>query len=502
MKSARTRSAMRTLALGILTALAGCAFAPSQRPPAQPSPSRYTAEPTPTDSANAGDIVQHFSLGARAVPDWWRLYGSDTLNAWVDEGLTNNPSLEASQHTLEAAHELLRAKLGSTLPSLDAGVQSSRQREPGIPNLAPKSNLYNVYAGQLTLSYNFDLFGAERHGVDQAAAQVDEKSYEVDAARRVLAANIVVTAINAASLAEQMRTSDRLAALAHEQVDLAERAYRLGAASHSDLLLAQQMAAGVDASLPPLRTQAEHARHALAVLMGRTPDQAPINLELSQLQLPAEVPVSVPSDLLRQRPDVLGAEAAVRAASAKVGVATANLFPQLSLSASLGTAGFHGAQLFTGAGSVWGAGLSLAQPIFHGGALKAERKAAIDEYNASLAQYRQTVLDAFQNVADTLTALNQDALTQQATQTEASTAQQSFNEVDSRFRLGAQSYPVKVTSEQRWQSAKLAEIQARASRLADTAALFQAMGTPNPPPPTVIEHPLGLPATPSALTRR
>ena len=292
------------------------------------------------------------------------------------------------------------------------------------------------------------------------------------------------------------------AALAHEQVDLTERAYQLGAASHSDLLLAQQTAAGVDATLPPLRTQAEHARHALAVLLGRTPDQAPTNIELSQLQLPADVPVSVPSDLLQQRPDVLAAEAAVRAASAKVGVATANLFPQLSLSASLGTAGFHAAQLFTGAGSIWGAGLSLAQPIFHGGALRAERKAAIDEYDASLAQYRQTVLNAFQNVADTLTALDQDALTQQATQTEASTAQQSFNEVDSRYRLGAQSYPAKVASEERWQSAKLAEIQARASRLADTAALFQAMGTPNPPKPTVIEHPLGLPASPAAVAGR
>lgn len=502
MKHILVMPALRTLALGAGLALTGCAFAPPKQPPAPPSPKHYAAEATPSDSAKAGGVVQHFSLGARAVPEWWRLYGNDTLNAWVDEGLKHNASLEASQHTLEAAHQLLRAQMGSTLPSLDAGAQSSRQRALGLPNAGPTTNLYDVYAGQLTLSYDFDVFGAQRHGIDQAAAQVDEQSYEVDAARRSLAANIVTTAVQAASLAEQVSTSERLAGLAHEQATLTEQAYRLGAASHSELLQAQQEAAAVDAALPPLRTQAEHARHALAVLMGRTPDQAPTALELSQLQLPADVPVSVPSDLLQQRPDVLAAEATVRAASAKVGVATANLFPKLSLSASLGTGGFQAAQLFTGAGSIWSTGLSLTQPIFHGGELMAERKAAIDEYNASLAQYRQTVLNAFQNVADTLTALNQDALTQQAAETEASMAQQSFNEADSRYRLGALSYPAAVTSEQRWQVARLAQIQARANRLADTAALFQAMGTPNPPKPTEIAHPLGLPASPAAVAAR
>jgi NodT family efflux transporter outer membrane factor (OMF) lipoprotein len=473
---------IRSTRVAVLVAtmtLAGCAFAPAAKPPAPPTPAHYAVQPTPADSAKADDVAQHFSLGARAVPAWWRLYGSDTLDAWVDEGLRNNPSLAATQHTLEAAHQLLRAQVGANmLPTLDAQGQTSRQRALGFPGIGPPTNLYDVYAGQLALSYNFDLFGATRHGIEQTAAQVDQQSYEFDAAKRALAANIVIAAINAASLAEQLSTSERLSTLAHEQAALTERSYRLGAASQDDVLAMQQQAASIDTSIPPLRSQALRARHALAVLMGRTPDQAPSNLTLAQLHLPVDVPISVPSDLLQQRPDVLAAEASVHAASAQVGVATANLFPHISLSAALGSAAFKPANLFTASGSIWSAGVSLTQPIFHGGALMAQRKAAMASYNASLAQYQQAVLNAFQNVADTLTALNQDALTLQAATDEAAAASQSFTDTDARYRLGAVSYPEAVISEQHLQSAKLSEIQARAARMSDTAALFQSMGTP------------------------
>lgn len=470
---------LRATSLAVAVALAGCAFAPPAKPPAPPSPAHYAVQPTPADSAKADGVAQHFSLGARAVPAWWHLYGSDTLDAWVDEGLRNNPSLAATKHTLEAAHQLLRAQVGANMfPTLDAQGQTSRQRALGFPDLGPPTNLYDVYAGQLALSYNFDLFGATRHGIEQTAAQVDQQSYEFDAAKRALAANIVIAAINAASLAEQLSASERLSTLAHAQADLTERSYRLGAASHEDMLSLQQQAASIDTSIPPLRSQAWRARHALAVLMGRTPDQAPSNLTLADLHLPADVPVSVPSDLLQQRPDVLAAEASVHAASAQVGVATANLFPHISLSASLGSEAFKPSNMFTGAGAVWSAGVSLTQPIFHGGALMAQRRAAIANYNAALAQYQQAVLNAFQNVADTLTALNQDALTLQAATNEATAAEQSFTDTDTRYRLGAVSYPEAVLSEQHLQSAKLTEIQARAARMADTAALFQAMGTP------------------------
>ena len=474
-------SAWQLSAMATAVALAGCAFAPPTKPPASPTPKQYTAASLPTDTAKVDGVSQHYSLGERAVPQWWRQYGNDTLNAWVEEGLRNNPSLAATRHTLEAAHQLLRAQIGANLlPKLDGQAQSSRQRALGFPGFRPPTNLYDVYAGQLSLSYNFDLFGATRHGIEATAAQVDQQSYEFDAAKRTLAANIVTSAINAASLEEQVHTSEQLSKLAHEQADLTERQRALGAASLDDVLSLREQAASIDTSLPPLRAQAEKARHALAVLLGRTPDQAPANLKLSELHLPDNVPVSVPSDLLRQRPDVLAAEAAVHAASAQVGVATANLFPQISLSATLGTEGFKPSTLFTSAGSVWSAGLSLTQPIFHGGELIAKRKAAIADYNAAISSYQQTVLNAFQNVADTLTALNEDADTLQAAQIAAKAAQQTFANTDARYRLGGTSYPAMVQSEQHWQNAKLTEIQARASRLADTAALFQAMGTPQP----------------------
>jgi len=476
---AHTIGSSRLLPLLTAAALAGCAFAPLGKPPAPSASSGYAAEAPPDATVPADGIAQHFDTGAHPVPQWWQLYGSDTLDAWVEEGLRNNPSLDAMRHTLEAVHQAYRAQVGgSLLPSLDAGGEVSRQRAIGLPDIGPPTNLYNVYAGELSLSYTFDLFGAVRYGVRQAAAQVDLQAYELAAARRTLAASIVIQTVNAAALAEALAINEHLAQLAHQQAELTEKAYRTGASSHDDVLTAQQSAAALDAALPALRSQAQRARHALAVLLGRTPDQAPAALALSQLRLPAEVPVSVPSDLLHQRPDVLAAEAAVHAAAAQVGVATANLYPRISLSASFGSATFTGAALLTPAATVWGVGASLTQPIFHGRALLAQRKAAVANYEASVALYQQTVLNAFQNVADTLTALNQDAMALQAAQSAAAAAHQSFSDTDGRYRLGALSYPTSLASEQRWQNATLTEIQDTASRLIDTAALFQAMGTP------------------------
>lgn len=471
--------APRMLQLGVAAALAGCSFAPPARPPKAPEPASYTVSPTPAASAEANGVAQTFTLGTRAVPQWWKAYGSNELDALVDEGLRQSPSLEAARHTLESVRQQYRAQVGEALwPSLDAGAQVGRQRALGLPNFGRPTNIYDVYAGQLQLSYDFDLFGVSLNEVKQAAAQVDAQSYQFDAAKRALAANIVITAVRASALAEQVGATERLSALAREQVALADKAYRLGAAAQEDVLAAQRNAASIDGSLPGLRAQALRERHALAVLLGRTPDQAPAPLPLASLNLPADVPVLVPSELLSQRPDVLAAEAAVRGASAQVGVATGNMFPHLSLSASFGTGAFDSAKLFTGAGTIWGATAGLTQPIFHGGALRAQRNAAVASYEAAKAQYRQTVLGAFQNVADTLTALDQDALALKAAQSGEVSARQSFEDAQRRYRLGSASYPATLAGEQGWQNARLQAIQATAARLVDTAALYQAMGTP------------------------
>lgn len=464
------------LPLGMM--LASCALGPSGAAPASPQPAHYGVEPTPA-VAGAPDALQHFALGARPVPQWWLAYDNPALNAWVEEGLRRSPSLAQASHALAGAREQLRAQVGSTLlPSLDAGGQATRQRALGLPDLGPTTNLYNVFAGQLQASYTFDLFGATRYANSALASQVDAQSYQLDAARRALAANIVTSAIAAASLQAQIDATERLIVLADADFAETQRRQVLGAASSDDALNARATADALGATLPGLRTQLEATRHALAVLLGRTPDQAPPALDLASLHLPDPVPVSVPSDLLRQRPDVLAADAALKAAAAQVAVATADLFPSLSLTGSFGQAGFTWPGALGAAGAIWSGGVSLTQPLFHGGALLAKRRAAQDAYQAALDNYRQTVLSAFQNVADSLSALSHDG----DTLASAYRAQQAdlavWHDTARRAALGAVPASVVRASERQYQNARLETIRASGARLSDTALLYQAMGIP------------------------
>ncbi|MFM0287103.1 efflux transporter outer membrane subunit [Paraburkholderia megapolitana] len=483
MKTSSLRRTVTALSCGAALAftLAACSFGPNGAPPAMPQPAHYGAEPQPTQTVQANGVTQRFVAGAQAVPEWWKLYRSDDLNALVDEGLRNSPTLAAADKNLAAAHEQLRAQIGSSLlPTIDANGQATRERALGFPGFGPNTSLYNVFVGQIQANYTLDLFGAARLADKALAARVDTQAYQFDAARRALAANIVSAAINAAALHEQVDTTERLVVLANQQADDTKRRYELGAASHSDLLSAQQSAATLSASLPGLRQQWLTTRHALAVLLGRTPDAAPADLDLASLHVPENVPVSVPSDLLRARPDIRAADATLKAAAAEVGVATAQMFPSLSLTASMGKGGFSWPLATSGAGALWSIGASLTQPIFHGGALFAQRRAAVDTYEASVAQYRQTVLAAFQNVADTLASLEHDAQALDAASTAARSAQQIFTETSARYRLGAVAVTNTRSSEQQYRNARLDEIRYTGARLTDTATLFQAMGDPPP----------------------
>jgi len=475
MRSANLLQSRRAAYLACLL-LSACALGPKGTAPAMPQPTHYGVEASPAEAGAAG-AVQHFALGARPVPQWWRDYRSDTLNAWVDEALRQNYSLAQATHNLAGAREQLRAQVGeSLLPSIDAGGQTNRQRALGLPNLGPQTNLYNLFAGQIQASYTFDLFGAARFANSALAAQVDAESFQLDAARRALAANLVTAAINAAALHAQVDATERLVALADSDTDEAQRRYQLGAASRDDLLSAQASADALRATLPGLRTQWQASRHALAVLMGRTPDAAPADLDLASLSLPDTVPIAVPSELLKQRPDVLAADAALKAAAAQVAVATADLFPSLSITGSFGQAGFTFPSAVGAAGAVWSMGASLTQPLFHGGALLAKRRAAQDAYQAALDNYRQTVLNAFQNVADSLSALTHDADTQSAAANARDHSAQYWRDTARRAAVGAVPQSAVRASEKQYQNAYLSEIRANSARLTDTAALFQAMG--------------------------
>ncbi|WP_175962935.1 efflux transporter outer membrane subunit [Burkholderia pyrrocinia] len=475
------------LAMSAALGLSGCAMAPSGTPPAMPSPAHYGATPQAPRTVEAAGVAQQFDVGAAPVPQWWRLYRSSALDALVDEGLRANPTLAATEKTLAAAQQELRAQIGaSTLPSLDANAQVARTRTPDISGAGTQNLRYNVFVGQLQAHYTFDLFGATRYANAASAARVDVRGCELEAARRALAANIVGTAIGAAALDRQIMLTERLIAVAEASALDDQQRYALGAMSHVQALASTQGAASLAASLPPLRQQRASAVHALAILLGRTPDAPPPIPAFAGLSLPEHVPVAVPSDLLKARPDIRAAEAAVKAAAADVGEATAQLFPSLSLTATMGRGGFSWPALLSGAGGLWAVGAGLSQPLFHGGALLAHRRASRDLYDAAVLQYKAAVLSAFGDVADSLAALDNDAQALAANELAARAAGAAFDETVQRRTLGAVPMSAQQASEQRYLSAELEAVRAASRRMTDTAALLQAMGELPPDTHTTI----------------
>ncbi|NIF39391.1 efflux transporter outer membrane subunit [Burkholderia sp. Tr-862] len=474
MKLTRMTAALAaTAALG----LSGCAMAPSSTPPAMPSPAHYGETPQQTRTAEAAGVAQQFDVGAAPVPQWWRLYRSGALDALVDEGLSANPTLAATEKTLAAAQQELRAQVGaSTLPSLDANAQVARTRTPDISGTGAQTLRYNVFVGQLQAHYTFDLFGATRYANAASAARVDVRACELEAARRALAANIVGTAISAAALDRQILLTERLVTIAASSAHDDAQRYALGAISHAQALASTQNAASLAATLPALRQQRATTVHALAILLGRTPDAVPPIPTFDSLSLPEHVPVVVPSDLLKARPDIRAAEAAVKAAAADAGEATAQLFPSLSLTATLGRGGFSWPALLSGAGGLWAVGAGLSQPLFHGGALLAHRRAAFDSYDAAVLQYKSAVLSAFGDVADSLAALDNDAQTLAANEIAARAAGAAFDETAQRRTLGAVPVSAQQASERQYLTAELDAVRAASRRMTDTAALLQAMG--------------------------
>jgi len=472
----KLRLAMVTLTLGI----AACtAFGPTRKPPAVPSSSHYSVAPQSPQLPAADGVAQQIAMGSRPVPEWWRAYESDDLDALVAEGLEKSPSLAAARNNLRAAREALRSQIGeSMLPTVDLEFSPNRARTLGIPVLPQQTFLEDIFVADVHASYTFDFFGAALLANRALAGQIQQQAFELESTRRALATNIVVATINSASLQEQVSATEQLVALGEQRAQQTAARYKLGSASRDEMLAAEQDAANAAASLPPLRAQALAMRHALAVLLGRPPDTAPAPLQLESLHVPETVPVAIPSDLLHQRPDILAAEAAVRSTADEAGAATAALFPSLTLSASYGRGGFDWSHFSSPEGAIWGVGASLTQPLFHGGALLARKRQYEATYDTAVSQYKQTVLSAFRNVADTLVSLEEDANTlSQAGRAEAA-ARETRGDTESRYKLGATPFYATLTAGQQYQSARVQYIRARASRLADTAALFDSMGNP------------------------
>jgi NodT family efflux transporter outer membrane factor (OMF) lipoprotein len=466
-----------------VTMLASCMVGPDFRRPDAPITPRYTETPVPNETVSSPVIIgeaQRLLPGAEIPAQWWALYRSEPLDRLIRQAIADSPNLAAAEATLREARENLIASTGTLLyPQVDANLSATREKVSAAQlfgGTGGQTNIFNLYNASVNVSYMLDVFGGNRREIEGVQALVDFQSFQLEGAYLALTSNIVTTAVKEAQLRAQISATRDIIAAEEKQLDLTQRQYQLGAVARLSVLALKTELEQTRATLPPLERDLARTRHQLAVLAGRLPSEAALPVfELETLTLPQELPVSVPSELVRQRPDIRASEALLHQASAQIGVATANLYPKITLSGAFGsdTNQFH--NIFAGP-SVWSIGAALLQPLFHGGALEAQRRSAIAAYDAANAQYRDTVLQGFANVADVLRALETDARALSAQAEAESAARQTLDLTTRQFQLGGASYLALLIAQRQYQQARIALALAQATRLADTAALFQALG--------------------------
>ena len=472
-------SIRRGASLGvIIVMLGGCAVGPNFVRPKPPDTDRYTRESKPETTAVADGWAQHFSSGAAIPGDWWRLFESAQLNAAVLQAINNNPSLQASEAALRQSQDNMRAGYGVFYPQVQANLAASRQQTSSAQTGGQRAGtIFNLVTASGTVSYALDVFGGERRTVEGLRAQADYQRYETKAACLILSANVVNTFIARAAYAAEIRATEQLIGLEQEQLRLIEAQFRAGMASYANVLSIQSLIAANQASLAPLKQNVSQAGHLLATLEGVAPSEFALpDIELTDLSLPVNLPVSLPSDMVRQRPDILAAEAQLHATSAKIGVATANMFPSFSLNGTYGAAGPNLNALTAASGKFWSIGPSASIPVFQGTSLWYNRRAAMDAYQQAQANYRQTVLGGFCQVADVLTALEHDAEGLQAQVEAKRTAGEALDLLQANYRAGVVGYLDVLVADVQFHQTTIGYLQAVAQRDQDTVGLFVALG--------------------------
>ena len=466
--------------IGLL--LSAC-VGPNFHRPAAPAVERYTLLPLPAQTASAPGIsgaAQRFLVDQDVPRDWWTLFGSEELDALVTEALRANPDVASAQAALRQAVENAAAQRGNYFPTVQGSFAASRNRDAtGVvqSTLQSQAAVFSLFTPQVTISYVPDVFGANRRAVESLAAQAEASRYQLDATYLTLTANVVTAAILEAGLRAQITGIERLIALERDALAVLRRELELGAIAEVDVYAQDAALAQLEGTLPPLKKQMHQAQDQLAMLTGHLPaDFKPVHFELDQLVLPRDLPLGVPSQLVERRPDVRAAEAQLHAATAQVGVAVANLLPQLTITGDLGSTASLFADLFKPGTGFWSVGANVTQTLFAGGTLIHRKRAADAALDQAAAQYRSAVLNAFQNVADTLHALDGDAEALGAANRAQAAAEKSLGVAHRQLELGSVSYLALVNSEQTYQQAVVSLAQARANRYADTAALFQALG--------------------------
>ncbi len=470
------------LALTAFIVASSCAAGPDFVRPAAPAAKRYTKESladktTPGDGKGGG--AQKFTEGMDVPGQWWTLFHSKELNAVIDRALKANPSVQQAEAALRVARENVYAQQGAYYPAVQAGLSTSRQQvaRQSTSQLSTGETLYSLHTAQVTVSYAPDVFGLNRRQVESLEAQAESQRFQYEAAILTLTSNIVVAAVEEASLRGQIVATEELIKIQTEQLELTLRQFELGAVPEAAVVALRASLAQTISALPPLRKQLAIQRDLLTALCGGFPsEEITEKFELSSLELPRELPVSLPSRLVEQRPDVRSAEEQLHSASAQIGVAQANRLPQFTINAGAGYSATTISGLFNGQNAFWALAGGLTQPIFEGGTLLHRKKSAEAAYDQAAALYRATVVGAFQNVADTLRAIQYDGDSVQTAVDAERATKQSLDIALRQAELGDISHLAFLSSTQVYQQAVINLVQSKAGRLADTAALFQALG--------------------------
>ncbi|NWD71105.1 efflux transporter outer membrane subunit [Pseudomonas gingeri] len=464
-----------------LALLTGCAVGPDFARPSVAKNASYSPEKLATTTASAdvaaGGAAQKLVEGMNIPGQWWTLFRSPALNALVEEALKANADVAAAQAALHQANELLYAEQASLFPSVSGSASRTRELPSAVTTFGAPSQIFTVNSASLSVSYAPDVFGGTRRQIESSAAQAEYERYQLEATYLTLTSNVVNTAVTLASLRDQVAATEAIIRLQSDQLELLRSQRRLGAIANTDVLTQQAALAQTRATLPPLQKQLAQTRNQLMAYLGRFPNQDQgENFDLASLHLPEQLPVSLPSTIVEQRPDVRSAEAQLHQASANIGVAIANQLPQFSITGSLGSAALGGTRLFSAGTGFWSLAGSVSQTLFDAGALEHRKRAAVAAYDESAARYRSTVIAAFQDVANALRALQADAdtLNQQVQAEQA--ARESLELAQAQFRLGAVGYLSLLTAQQTYQNAVLTRVKVQSTRYSDTTALFQALG--------------------------
>lgn len=491
----------------VATLLTGCAVGPDFKVPEAPNAKGYTVAPLPSQSVSSnepGSGAQRFIEGQDISDLWWAAFGSNALNRLIERALKANPNIEVAHATLAQAQEMVEAQRGFFYPSVQASYSPSRTKlagnmggnSPGIQGdgsvIATKANtpasqggsapfnapvIYNFHTAQLSIGFVPDVFGSNRRQVESLQAQADTQRFALEAARITLATNLVAAAIQEASTRAQISTVKRQIEINQRALAILKQQQALGFSSGLDVAAQEATLAQTEQVLPPLTRQLEQTRDLIRVLVGNRPDQeVDESFVLDDLHLPASLPLSLPSQLVRQRPDVRAAEEQLHAASANVGVAIADRLPQFSITATAGGEASHFGQMFWGSGKFFSVTGLASQTLLDGGTLLHHQRAAEEALVQAEAQYRATALSAFQNVADTLHAINTDEDFYSAAFRSEQAAYRSFELTRKQLEMGAVSGLNLINAEQIWLQSSLNLVQAKAGRLGDSAALFQALG--------------------------